>query len=213
MNSIINILFSICLIIVQVNCDENAIDYGEEANTDAVKLRVYSLVQPIGQLMDAAIKRYGNVGLPVPIGLYGDAKVFAIETIPWVFSQVKSIGNSTDRSRVTAQFLGEVHGFNYMSKRLDKIRKSADVVVKGSADELLNRLKGTEQFMLDSLDTEMSIASHPLWVAFHQRIKNFLTAEFPKLYSAIARLPTEDSKQKNIAVLLADLSHVTIPPL
>ncbi|CAG2119303.1 unnamed protein product [Medioppia subpectinata] len=59
----------------------------------------------------------------------------------------------------------------------------------------------------------MAIASHPVWVAFHLRIKNFMTAEFPKLYKAINELPDEETKRKNLQVLLADLSHATLPPL
>ncbi|CAG2113336.1 unnamed protein product [Medioppia subpectinata] len=199
--------------VITVIAEENPIDYGEQANTDAVKLRAYTLVEPIGQIMKTAEKRYKKQGLTVPIEFYGDVKDFVVATLPWVFDQFKAIGNETDRERVTAQFIGEVHGFNYMSKRLDKIRLNTPLNVPGSTTELLGKIQQTEKFILESLDHEMAIASHPVWTAFHLRIKNFMTAEFPKLYKAINKLPFEEAKLKNLQVLLADLSHATLPPL
>ncbi|CAG2120439.1 unnamed protein product, partial [Medioppia subpectinata] len=122
-----------------VICDENPIDYGEQANTDAIKLRVYTLVEPIGQILEAAEKRYKTQGLTVPIELYHELKDFVLRTIPWLFDTFKAVANETDRERVTAQFLGEVHGFNRMSKRLDKIRlANHDTVnITGTSENLL----------------------------------------------------------------------------
>ncbi|CAG2113088.1 unnamed protein product [Medioppia subpectinata] len=122
-----------------VIAEENPIDYGEQANTDAVQLRVYNLVLPIGTIMDAAEKRYKKQGLTVPIKLYDDVKEFAITTIPWIFEQFKAVTNES--------------------------------------------------------------------------IKEFMTAEFPKLYKAIDKIPFEEAKQANLQVLIQDLSHAVIPPL
>ncbi|CAG2114613.1 unnamed protein product, partial [Medioppia subpectinata] len=213
-------LLDILLIIIKFNftkciviSEDNAIDYGEQANTDAVKLRVYSLVQPIGQILNAAEERYKKVGLTVPIQLYEATKLFALETIPWVFNEFKAVANETDRERVTAQFIGEVHGFNYMSERLDKLRQSRPLNVTGSAENLLGRIHAMDVFMQGALDGEIANASHPVWVAFHQRIKQFLATEMPKLYKAIDELPCEQSKLGNLQVLIADLSHASLPPL
>ncbi|CAG2101619.1 unnamed protein product [Medioppia subpectinata] len=193
--------------------EENPIDYGEQANTDAVQLRVYNLVLPIGTIMDAAEKRYKKQGLTVPIKLYDDVKEFAMTTIPWIFEQFKAVTNESVRERVTAQFVGEVHGFNYLSKRLDKIRLSTPLNITGSSENLLGRIKALEGFMHFSLDDEIANASHPVWTAFHSRIKEFMTAEFPKLYKAIDKIPFEEAKQANLQVLIQDLSHAVIPPL
>ncbi|CAG2112379.1 unnamed protein product, partial [Medioppia subpectinata] len=184
---------------LQVIAEENPIDYGEQANTDAVQLRVYNLVLPIGTIMDAAEKRYKKQGLTVPIKLYDDVKEFAMGTIPWIFEQFKAVTNESVRERVTAQFVGEVHGFNYLSKRLDKIRLSTPLNITGSSENLLGRIKALEGFMHFSLDDEIQNASHPVWTAFHAR--------------AIDKIPFEEAKQANLQVLIQDLSHAVIPPL
>ncbi|CAG2111991.1 unnamed protein product [Medioppia subpectinata] len=198
-----------------VICEENPIDYGEQANTDAIKLRVYTLVEPIGQILDAAEKRYKKQGLTVPIELYHELKEFVLRTIPWLFDTFKAVANETDRERVTAQFLGEVHGFNYMSKRLDKIRlgNQDTLNITGTSENLLGRLKTMVGFMVTTLDDEIAHASHPVWTEFHIKIKEFVNTVMPKLYMAIDKLPYEELKQKNLKILIADLSHAAIPPL
>ncbi|CAG2113089.1 unnamed protein product [Medioppia subpectinata] len=193
--------------------EENAINYGEEANTDAINLRAHNLLMPVGQMMKAAEKRYKKQGLTVPIELYGDLREYAIDTIPWLFNEIKGIANFTDRNRVTAQYIGEIHGLNHMSNRLDKQRLSTPLNVTGTSENLLGRIKAIENFIYGSLDDEIANASHPVHTKFHARLRAFFAAEFPKLYKLIDKLPFDEAKQKNLQLLVADLSHALVPPL
>ncbi|CAG2102443.1 unnamed protein product [Medioppia subpectinata] len=199
MNSIITLVFGLSLMFVQVISEENAIDYGEEANTDAMNLRAYNLLMPVSQIMKAAEKRYKTQGLTVPIELYEDLREYAIDTIPWLFNEIKGIANLTDRNRVTAQYIGEIHGLNHMSNRLDKQRLSTPLNVTGTSENLLGRIKAMENFIYGSLDDEIANASHSVHTKFHAKL--------------IDKLPFDEAKQKNLQLLVADLSHALVPPL
>ncbi|CAG2172161.1 unnamed protein product [Oppiella nova] len=190
-----------------------AADYGEAVTYDDMSAYVVDLLTPVRDLMREAEVNYKHQGLTVPIIFYEDIIRFATEKLPWCGEQLVAIQPNELRHIQVSLFMSEINGINFMARRVSRLRVGKELVITGSEQELMGRLQALDSKIIYMLTHVINNARHPFWTDFHTHIRAFLSAEFPKLYKEINALPTTELRQKNIQLLIMDLTHSLLPPL
>ncbi|CAG2113814.1 unnamed protein product [Medioppia subpectinata] len=189
--------------------------FNEQIIVNDIMADAYSTGATVQAYLQAAMQQDRAKGLTVVAQFYQDSIQAFKPIMPWLFAELDKVTPFALKHTLTTIWVAQFYDFEYMCERLTELRAVKPLALAGNELTLINRLTALESRVLAAVESSKGRGlepNHPIYVAYLDKIKSFLSAEFPKLNQAIGNLPSAALRQQNLQQLVIDLTHLAEMP-